>query len=123
MRHVLALALIIPLVVAAGEPPPPQMIEEAYFACEASRSLQGGIFGKALCGRLVLSLVPVRKMSGNALIARSSKRLRHNGTVQIGVRTFLSSKRSAVSRSANRSVKADPLLQAIACIGSAYLQR
>jgi len=24
---------------------------------------------------------------------------------------------------ANRSVKADPLLQAIACIGSAYLQR
>jgi hypothetical protein len=46
MRPVGLLPLFASLVVLAGELPPHQMIEEAYFSCSASRSLQGGIFGK-----------------------------------------------------------------------------
>jgi hypothetical protein len=34
------------MLAAAGESPARKMIEEAYFECAASRSLQGGIFGK-----------------------------------------------------------------------------
>ena len=46
MRLLLASVLSLPLLVLAGERPPHIMIEEAYFSCSASRSLQGGIFGK-----------------------------------------------------------------------------
>lgn len=36
------------IVACAGkhEPPPHQMIELAYFKCEASRNIEGGIYGK-----------------------------------------------------------------------------
>jgi hypothetical protein len=46
MRTAFVLLLIVPLLAVAGEAPPNKMIEEAYFECAASRSLQGGIFGK-----------------------------------------------------------------------------
>jgi hypothetical protein len=47
VKRVSFLAILLPpFVVHAGDPPPHKMIEEAYFACATSRTLQGGIFGK-----------------------------------------------------------------------------
>jgi len=46
MKLVLAAVLLAPLTAIAGEQPPHTAIEEAYFECTASQSLQGGIFGK-----------------------------------------------------------------------------
>lgn len=48
-RHALGgtLALACALAMAGEhEPPPHAMIELAYFKCEASRNLEGGIYGK-----------------------------------------------------------------------------
>jgi hypothetical protein len=46
MRRLVFALLIAPSFAGAGDRPPHRMIEEAYFVCEPSRSLQGGIFGK-----------------------------------------------------------------------------
>ena len=46
MRLLGLLPLVAPLLAVAAEPPPHNMIEEAYFLCSASRTLEGGIFGK-----------------------------------------------------------------------------
>ena len=45
-RPLIAFALLLPLVAHAGENPRHMAVEQAYFECTASRSLQGGIFGK-----------------------------------------------------------------------------
>jgi hypothetical protein len=45
--HRLAFSLlVVPALACGSELPPHKMIEEAYFVCEPSRSLKGGIFGK-----------------------------------------------------------------------------
>jgi hypothetical protein len=46
MKTLLAIAAAIAAPAFASSPPPHKLIEEAYFKCEQSKSLQGGIFGK-----------------------------------------------------------------------------
>jgi hypothetical protein len=46
MKCLFVLALTLPLQALAGDRPPALLAEEAYFECPASRSLQGGVFGK-----------------------------------------------------------------------------
>jgi len=46
MKNLRAIILLAPLTAIAGEHPPHMAVEEAYFECLASKSLQGGIFGK-----------------------------------------------------------------------------
>ena len=46
MRRLFLLVAFASASAFCGEAPPHLMIEEAYFACPASKSLQGGIFGK-----------------------------------------------------------------------------
>ena len=46
MRPFRLLALAVPVIAVAAEPPPHKLIEESYFLCPASRTMQGGIFGK-----------------------------------------------------------------------------
>lgn len=46
MRAACALLPCLPFSSGAGELPHHWRVEEAYFACAASHSLQGGIFGK-----------------------------------------------------------------------------
>ena len=48
-RSLISLLLIIftPILVAGEhEAPPHKMIEQAFFKCEASKTLEGGIYGK-----------------------------------------------------------------------------
>ena len=46
IKTIVAIAILCPLNSWAGENPPYKMIEMAYFKCEASRNLEGGIYGK-----------------------------------------------------------------------------
>jgi hypothetical protein len=39
-------AISVPSFAGEHEPPPHKMIELAYFKCEASRNIEGGIYGK-----------------------------------------------------------------------------
>ena len=43
MRSALILSLVL---VGCASAPPHKMIEEAYFKCDASKTLEGGIYGK-----------------------------------------------------------------------------
>jgi len=46
VRFLIALSALVYTSAIAGERPPYAKIEEAYFVCMPSRTLQGGIFGK-----------------------------------------------------------------------------